>query len=79
MRKSNSNLIPILVGIIYDGIVCSKTPMDGLAPIDEVKDVLIHLRFNIVTTANNVLNTANSTDPDETPRFVASHLGLRYL
>ena len=79
MRKSNSNLIPILVGIIYDSIVSSNTPLDGLAPINEVKDVLIHLRFNIVTIAKNVLNTANSTDPDETPRFVASHLGLRYL
>ena len=79
MRKSNSNLIPILVGIIYDSIVCLKTPFDGLAPIDEVKDVLIHIRFNIVTIAKNVLNTANSTDPDETPRFVASQLGLRYL
>ena len=53
--------------------------MDGLAPINEVKDVLIHIRFNIVTIAKNVLNTANSADPDETPHFVASHLGLRYL
>ena len=27
----------------------------------------------------NVLNMANIADPDETPRFAASHLGLRYL
>ena len=36
-------LIPILVGVIYDDIICSKTPFQGLAPIDEVKEVLIHV------------------------------------
>ena len=30
-------LIPILVGFIYDDIICSKTPFNGLAPINEVK------------------------------------------
>ena len=30
------------------GIICSKTPLRGLAPINEVEEVLIHLRFNIV-------------------------------
>ena len=29
--------------------------------------------------AKNVLNMANSADPDGTPRFAASHLGLRYF
>ena len=68
-------LIPILEGVIYDSI----TPIKGLAPIDKVKEVLIHLRFKIVhryqdTVTKNLRNKANSTDPDET-----SHLGLRYL
>ena len=40
-------LVPILVGVIFDGIICSKTPFMGLAPIYEVKDVLIHIRVNI--------------------------------
>ena len=31
------------------------------------------------TITKNVVNIANSSDPDETPRFLASHLGLRYL
>ena len=29
-------LIPVLVGFIYDGIICSKTPLRGLEPINEV-------------------------------------------
>ena len=48
-------LIPILVGVIYDGFICSKTPLRGLAPINEVKEVLIHIRFNI---ANRYLESA---------------------
>ena len=40
-------LIPILVGVISDGFICSKTPCKGLAPINEVKEVQIHVRFNI--------------------------------
>ena len=31
------------------------------------------------TVTKNVLNMANSADPDETPHIAASHLGLRYL
>ena len=31
------------------------------------------------TIIKNVLNMTNSTDPDETPHFAASHLGLRYM
>ena len=34
----------ILVGLIYDGI----TPFKGLAPIYELKEAMIHVRFNIV-------------------------------
>ena len=41
-------LIPILEGaMIYNGIIYSKTPLKGLAPIYEVKEVLLHIRFNI--------------------------------
>ena len=29
--------------VIYDGIIFSKTPFKGLAPINEVKEVLIHI------------------------------------
>ena len=38
-RKSNSYV---------SGIICSSTLFNGLPPINEVKDVLIHIRFNIV-------------------------------
>ena len=31
------------------------------------------------TVTKNVLNIANSADPDEMLRYAASHLGLRYL
>ena len=41
-------IIPSLVGVIYDGIICSMAPFKGLAPINEVKEFLIHIRFNIV-------------------------------
>ena len=41
-------LVPVLIGVIYDCIICSNTPLKDLAPIDEVKEVLIHIRFNIV-------------------------------
>ena len=46
-----------------------------LATINQVKEVLIHIRFN----TKNALNMAKSADPDETSPFVASHLGLRYM
>ena len=70
-------LVPILVGVVYGGIIYSTTPYKGLhvAPINEMKEVLINKRFN----TKNALNMANSKDPDETPRLAASHLGLRYF
>ena len=37
-------LIPILAGDIYDGIIYSKIPFKGLPSINEVKEVLVHLR-----------------------------------
>ena len=40
-------LIQISVGVINDGIICSKTPVEDLAPINEMKEVLIHIRYNI--------------------------------
>ena len=40
-----------------------------LVPIKEAKEVLIN---------KNVLNMTNTAYPDETPRFAAPHLGLRY-
>ena len=40
-------LIPILIGVIYDGIMSSNTHFKGLAPNDEVKEILIHINFNI--------------------------------
>ena len=65
-------LIPTLIGVIY------MMALSALRPL-KVKDVLINIRINIAHRYQNVLNIANSTDPDETPRFVASHLGLRYF
>ena len=61
-------LIPILVGLVhvYGGFICSTTPFKGLAPINEVKEVLIHKSFN----TKNALHMANSAGPDETPRFI---------
>ena len=47
----------------YDAIISSKPLFEGLAPINEVK----------------VVSMIYSADPDETPRFAASHLGLRCL
>ena len=46
----------------------------GLSPINEVNEVLIHIRFN----TKNALNMAKSADPNKTPSILASHLGLRY-
>ena len=70
-------LIPILVGFVnvYDGITCSMTLFEVLEPINEVQEVLIPIKRNAKIT----LNMSNSTDPDETPCFAASHLGLRCL
>ena len=64
-------LIPILVGVKYN-----RPPLRVLAPINEVKEVLIHIRFNIVNCYRECAYMANSADPDEN---AASHLGLRYL
>ena len=50
------------------------------APINEMKEVLIHIRISIdLSVTKNVLNIADSTDPDERPRVATSHLDLRYL
>ena len=69
-------LIPILVGVVnvYDGITCSLTPFQGLEPINEVHKVLVHIKLN----AKIARNMANSADPDKTPHFAASHLGLPF-
>ena len=42
-----------------------------------MNEVLIHIRFSISSVTKNVLNMANSADPDESPHFAVSHLGLR--
>ena len=41
-------LIPILAGVIYMITLSALRPCKGRVPINEVKEVLIHLRFNIV-------------------------------
>ena len=41
-------LIPILVGVIMMEIICYKNPLRVLAPINQMKEVLIHVRFSIV-------------------------------
>ena len=56
-----------------------RPPLRVLAPINEVKEVLIHVDLVLSSVTKNVLNMVNSADPDETPLFVASHQGLRYL
>ena len=44
-----------------------RPPLRALAPIDEVKEVLIHIRFSIVHSYQKKM--AISVDPDEMPRF----------
>ena len=70
----------IFVVVIYDGIICS-IPFKGLAPINEKKELRIHIKLHVIlsTVTKNVRNMANSADPDETPCYAASHMGLRYL
>ena len=46
-------LIPNLVGVIYDGIICSKTLFRGLALIGEVKRA---------TVTKNVFHIAKKAD-----------------
>ena len=41
-------LITIMVGAIYDGIICSKIPLRVLASIKEVKEALIYTSFSVV-------------------------------
>ena len=48
----------------------------SLAPINEVKAVLIHIRVSAKIVL--YIRMANSTDPDETPLYAASHLGICY-
>ena len=38
-----------------------------------------HIQFLLSTIIKSVFILANNADPDETPRFAASHLGLRCL
>ena len=64
-------LIPIF-GRGYKWWQCSKIPFDFITPIKEGNDVVIHLRFNSYIFSKNVLNMANSADPDET-----SHSGSK--
>ena len=69
-----------MFGRHYDPLSVARPPLRVLAPISKVKEILIHKRFIIVHRyTKNVLNMANSADPDETPHFAASHLGLTYL
>ena len=65
-------LIPIWVEVKYGRIIRSKTFFThsrGERGHDPV----------LSTVTKSVLNTTNSIYPDETPRFAASRLGLRYL
>ena len=63
-------LIPILVGDIYDGIICSKAPFKGSKPINEVKESWLIPDLILSTVSKNMLNMTNSADPDETPLFI---------
>ena len=66
-------LLSVLYSIIFQflvlSVICSKTPFKGLAPINEVKEVLFHIIFNIFHHYQECVNMANSSDPDETPHF----------
>ena len=52
-----------------------RTPFKGLAPI---KSFFIS-GLILSNVSENVFNIKDSSDPDETPPFVAFHLGPRYL
>ena len=41
-------LVPILVGVIIMMAISALRPLQGLAPINKVEEVLIHIRFDIV-------------------------------
>ena len=66
-------LIPIWVEVKYGGIIRSKTSFTHSRG-ERGPDPVLSTGFT-----KTVLNMTNSIDPDETPRFAASHLGLRYL
>ena len=65
------------VGVIYMYIIALSA--QSLAPNNKLKEALVHIRLILSTITKNVLNRTHSADPGETPRFVASHLGLCYL
>ena len=50
-RKSNFNVSNSNFGTniiyLYDDIICFKTPFKGLEPINEGKELLFHIRYNI--------------------------------
>ena len=62
----------------YVGITSSFAPFDDLSPINVNKGLIINT-FLYSTITKSVFILANIADPDETPRFAASHLGLRCL
>ena len=55
-----------------------RPPLRVITPINEVKEVLIHIRY-CPQFPKMCFNMTKSADPDETPQNAASHLGLRYL
>ena len=68
---SNSNFVRVIYMIALSAL--------SLAPNNEMKEALTHMRFNIIHHYQECAKYDNSADPDETPHCVASHLGLRYL
>ena len=72
-------LSPILVRVIYDGIICPKTPFQGLAPISEVKCPGSNKIQYCPPLPRMCLTWQISADPDETLRYAASPLDLRYF
>ena len=71
MWKSNSNVSNSDFGMTLAAL---RNPLRVLASIKEVFKRDPDSKLSTVT--KNVLNMANSVDPDETPRFAASHLGF---
>ena len=55
-----------------------RPPLRVKTPINEVKEVLFHIRY-CPQFPRMCYNITNSADSDETPQNAASHLGLRYL
>ena len=73
----------ILIEDIYDGILCSKTPFEfkGLAFINIMKDIPIHLRFNIVHHYQECALTWKIAQTLMRRRVLPCfrYLGIRYL